>query len=308
MLKERNLRKGDTIGIVAPASFAVLEKIHLGCKQLERLGFKVKLGKSCFSKWFSFSGDDDLRASDINEMFADKSINAILCARGGYGCIRLLDKINFDTIKDNPKLFIGYSDITSLHIAINKFIGMPTIHGPMLTSNIAKKFDNTTKQSFVSLLTEKTEYLSNSPGNIIKILKHGEANGQIIGGTLSLVVSSLGTAYEIDTIDKLLFLEDLNEYTYKIDKMLNHLKLAGKFNDCTGIILGDFKNCNKEKPEDFSLSDVFNYIFADMEKPIIYNFKSGHCFPMISIPFGVECRLTAIDGEACIKLLGNTVF
>jgi muramoyltetrapeptide carboxypeptidase len=308
MLKAKKLKKGDTIGIVAPANFTVREKVNYGCKELEKLGFKVKLGKSCSAKWFSFSGNDDLRANDINEMFADKNIDAVLCARGGYGCIRILDKICFDIVKNNPKLFIGFSDITSLHIAINKFAGLATVHGPMLTSNIADNFDSTTKQSFVNVITGKTEYLSNPPGEKIIMLKYGKAAGQIIGGTLSLVISSLGTDYEIDTKHKLFFLEELNEYTYRIDKMLNQLKMAGKFNDCCGVILGDFKNCNKEKTEDFSLPDVFENIFVDFEKPVIYNIKSGHCCPMISIPFGVECELNASEKKTYIRLLENIVF
>ncbi len=307
MLKGGKLKKGNTIGIVAPANFVVLEKINKGCKQLEKLGFKIKLGKSCLEKWFSFSGTDDLRANDINEMFADKSIDAILCARGGYGCIRILDKVDFDIIKKNPKLFIGYSDITSLHIAISRYAGLATVHGPMLASNIADNFDDTTKQSLLNVITGKTKHLSNPPGEKIKILKPGEATGPIIGGTLSLVTSSLGTEYEINTRNKLFFLEEINEYTYKIDKMLSQLKLAGKFNDCSGVILGDFKNCNKEKPEDFSLYDVFNNIFIDFEKPAIYNFKSGHCSPMISIPFGIECNLNALNGKTSIKLLEKTI-
>jgi muramoyltetrapeptide carboxypeptidase len=307
MLKGKKLKKGDTIGIVAPANFTVLEKINQGCNQLQKLGFKIKLGKSCLAKWFSFSGNDDLRANDINEMFADKTIDAVLCARGGYGCIRILNKINFDIIKNNPKLFIGFSDITSLHIAINRYAGLTTVHGPMLTSNIADNFDTVTQKSFVNVITGKTEQLSNPPGEQIKILKYGEATGQIIGGTLSLVISSLATEYEIDTKHKLFFLEELNEYTYRIDKMLIQLKLAGKFNDCSGVILGDFKNCNEEKPEDFPLLDVFKNIFADFEKPVIYNFKSGHCCPMISVPFGVECKLSALEKKTYIKLLENTV-
>jgi len=308
MLKGKGLRKGDTIGIVAPANFIALDKVHAGCKQLEELGFNVKLGKSCFSTWFNFAGEDDLRANDINDMFADKKIDALLCARGGYGCIRILDKINFDIIKNNPKLFIGYSDITSLHVAINELAGLATIHGPMLTTSIADNFDNTTKHSFVNIITGKTKGLSNLHGEKIKILRYGETTGQIIGGSLSLVVASLGTKYEINTTQRLFFLEDINEYTYKIDKMFNQLKLAGKFNDCNGVILGDFKNCNKEKSEDFSLLDVFKNIFTNFEKPVIYNFKSGHCHPMISIPFGIKCELKALEEKTSVKLLEKAVF
>ena len=307
MLKSRSLKKGDTIGIVAPANFVDMEEVTRGCKEMETLGFKIKLGKSCHSQWFNFAGRDELRANDINEMFADKDVDAVLCARGGYGSARILDKVRFDIIKDNPKLFIGFSDVTSLHIAINKFVGLTTVHGPMLTPNIANSFDDVTKESFMEVVTGKAEHLLNPPGERIETLKSGKASGQIIGGTLSLVVASLGAKYEVEANNKLLFLEEINEYTYKIDRMLNQLKMAGKFDDCSGVILGDFKNCNKEKVEDFSLSEVFENTFAEFEKPVVYNLKSGHCSPMISIPFGIDCELDAQGKSASIKFLEKVV-
>ena len=303
MLQGEKLSKGDTIGIVAPANYVESDKVKYGAAVLRNLGFKVKFGKSCFSKWYGFAGIDEIRANDINTMFADDSVDAVLCLRGGYGSIRLLGLIDYNLIKNNPKLFIGYSDITSLHLAINKISGLATLHGPMLVSNMIDDFDELTKKSFLSIVTGKNNSIINPPDEEMKILVSGEAQGSIIGGNLSLLIASMGTPYEIDCKNKLLFIEDINEYTYKIDKNLNQLKLAGKFADCVGIILGDFKKGEKQSLDDFSLMEVFENNFINYKKPVIYNVKSGHCKPMITIPFGVEYNLNAFENNVSINLL-----
>ncbi|MCF7790735.1 MAG: LD-carboxypeptidase [Victivallales bacterium] len=308
MLKPKKLCKGDTIGIVGPANYAPESQYRNGIENLKKLGYKIKTGRSCSTSWYNFAGRDQLRADDINEMFHNKNINAVLCLRGGYGSCRIIEYINFDIIKNNPKLFIGYSDITTLHCAFSEVSGLATVHGPMLMSNIADKFDEFTKNSFLNIVEGRADCLSNPPGEEIKVLVQGSCKGAITGGSLTLASDTLGTEYSLNAKGRILFLEDINEYTYKIDKMLCHLKHCNIFNDCEGVILGDFKNCNKEKNGDFDLTEVFSLFFKDYDKPVIYNFKAGHCFPTATLPFGAECKLSAKKNSTLIKILEQVVF
>jgi muramoyltetrapeptide carboxypeptidase len=307
MKKPKRLQKGDTIGIVGPASLASLDLVDKGAKVLTNMGYKIKIGKSCGKAWYSFSGEDQLRADDINEMFADKNINAIMCMRGGYGCNRLIDLIDFKNIKNNPKLFIGYSDVTTLHCAMEQYADMVTIHGPMLTSNIADDFDNFTKESFFKIVEGRADLLNNPELEEIKTLIPGRCIGKLAGGNLELAATTLGTSYALNAKDKILFLEDLNEYTYKIDKMLYHMKHCGIFEECTGVIIGDFKKCEKEKPCDFEVLKLLKLFFKDYNKPVVYNFKVGHCFPTGTIPLGIECELNATTSKTRLKLQEQAV-
>ena len=304
MLKGKALKFGDTIGIVAPSGPSDAETIDIAKSNLEKLGFKVVMGNTCYKKYHYFSGNDDERALDINEMFSNKNINAIFCTRGGYGAIRILNKINYDMIRKNPKIFVGYSDITSIHTSINRFCHLITFHGPMLTSDM-DDFKTFTKESlFKSIMNKEPVGSLINPDNIeIKCLVPGKAEGEITGGNLSLVCASIGTPYEIDTKGKILFLEDLNEEPYMIDRKLMQLLLSGKLSECSGIILGDYKNCEAKKHPDrsFTLSDVFNGIIKPLNKPTIYNFKSGHCSPKITVPLGAEAELDADNCSVLIK-------
>jgi muramoyltetrapeptide carboxypeptidase len=307
MIKPKKLQKGDTIGIIGPSNFATEDLIEKGVTVLREMGYKIKIGKSCNHAWYNFAGNDQLRADDINEMFSNNAINAIICMRGGYGCNRLIDLINFDNIKQNPKLFIGYSDITTLHCAIEKYSNMVTIHGPMLTSNIANNFDDFTKKSFLKIIEGKGNFLDNPPSEKIKTLIAGTSTGKLIGGNLELITRTLGTNYSLNTNGKILFLEDINEYTYKIDRMLYHLKHCNIFKNCTGVIIGSLKKCVKEKSCDFETSELLKLFFKDYKKPVIYNFIAGHCFPTVTVPLGINCMITANKNNATIKLLEQAV-
>ena len=307
MIKPKKLIKGNTIGIIGPASLAPYNTIEQGVKCLSSMGYKVKLGNSCGKEWYSFSGEDSVRAADLNKMFADKNIDAIICMRGGYGCNRLIELIDFHCIINNPKLFIGYSDITTLHCAIEKFADLTTIHGPMLTSNFADNFDTFTKKSFLEIVEGKADYLINPPSVALKTLIPGSCTGKLAGGNLELAASTLGTHYSLNAKGKILFFEDLGEYTYKIDKMLYHMKHCNIFEDCAGVIFGSFKKCEKEKSQDFELPELLKLFFKDYRKPVIYNFQAGHCYPTATIPLGVECKLIANKHNASIKLLEQAV-
>lgn len=296
MIRPKPLNKGDTVAIIAPASPADKNLIDSCINSLENLGLNVVVGKSCTSEYGFLSGTDDIRANDINSMFANKSINGIFAIRGGYGCARLLNLIDFNLIKKNPKVFIGYSDITALHIAINQKSKLITYHGPMVSTELIKGLDEYSFNYYNKFLfcNDNMIELCNPIENPIKTINPGVAEGKLIGGNLSLICSSLGTKYEINTKNKILFLEEVGEVPYKVDRMLTHLKQSGKLKDANGIILGDFTDCVAPKDKkSLSLDDIFNEIILPLKKPTIYNLACGHCLPTLTLPLGAKIRLDA---------------
>jgi len=295
------LGKKDTIGLIAPAGPLRDIKIEEIKYELNRLGYEVKIGKSCYLSYKGYlSGKDKDRALDLERMFLDKNIDAIICVRGGYGCARILDLIDFTIIRDNPKAFIGFSDVTALHIAINQLSNLATYHGIMAAS--IKKWDEFTYSSLIKALNFKEELIIENPSNENLVsLYEGICEGAITGGNLSVIVSTLGTKYEIDTKNKILFIEEIGEYTYKVDKMLNHMQMAGKFNDCKGIIFGEFTNCKKAFQNDEGILNILKEIAIKNKKPTICNLKSGHCMPMVTIPLNMNCYLNSYENK--IKII-----
>lgn len=291
MNSPKSLKIGDTIGIVAPASPIRDIKIEDVEYELNKLGFKARIGRSCYLSYKGYlSGLDEIRAQDVERMFLDDEVDAVWCLRGGYGCTRILDLIDFNIIRDNPKIFIGFSDITALHICINQLCNLVTYHGIMLSS--IKKWDEYTYESLMSSLQFEKELIIKNPVNEPLIsLNSGSCEGEIVGGNLSLLISSLGTKYEIDTNGKILFIEEIGEYTYQIDRMLNQLLMANKLNNCKGIIFGDFKDCKPAYEKDEEIIDILREIAYKINKPILYNLKSGHCIPMVTLPLGENCIL-----------------
>ncbi len=303
MNKPKALKVGDTVGLIAPASNTTEENVQKSIQMLTSLGFVVKEGKTLYERHGYLAGKDDIRAKDVNDMFADKEVDGIICIRGGSGCLRILDKIDYDIVRANPKVFVGYSDLTVLHIHFTQECDLVTFHGPMVSANMINDFDDFSRQGLLKMIFGSEDGIipiENPAGHDLVSLNGGMAIGPLIGGCLSLVVSTLGTPYEIDTKGKILFLEDIGEEPYRIDRMLNNLRLAGKLDDAVGIILGDFKNC--DKPTDhydnnLSLQEVFEDQVLSAGKPTIGNLRSGHCKPMITLPFGVHYRLDADKKE-----------
>lgn len=295
------LMKKNTIGLIAPAGPLRNIKVEEIKYELNKLGYKVKIGKSCYLSYKGYlSGSDKERALDLERMFLDKDVNAILCIRGGYGCTRILDLIDFNIIRDYPKIFIGFSDITALHIAINQKSNLATYHGIMASS--IQKWDEFTYASLIEALTFQDKLVIKNPYDEKFIsLYDGSCEGRLIGGNLSLITSTLGTEYEIDTKGKILFIEEIGEYTYKIDKMLNHLQMAGKFQNCQGIIFGEFTNCNKAFDNDEDILNILEEIAIKNKKPTLCNLKSGHCMPMVTIPLGMICEMNSYSNEIIIK-------
>lgn len=297
MIKPKALKIGDTIGLVAPASaLKQVDGLKKSIIALETQGFKVIIGKSCSEKYGYLSGSDRTRARDINTMFEDRSIDAVYCIRGGYGSPRIIDKLDYNMISKNPKMFIGYSDITAIHIALNQICDLITFHGPMPASDMIDGFNEFSRQSYLNAITSNKPLgqMNNPIGFEIKSMVPGKASGKIVGGNLSLIAATIGTRYEIDTKGKILFLEDVDEFTYSVDRMLTQLRLSGKFKDCKAIIIGSFQNCIPQHEDfDLTLMEVFNDIIVPAKKPTIFNLRAGHCNPKITIPLGVNAFVDA---------------
>lgn len=303
MIKPKALKFGDTVGIIAPASPTTEERVRKAHDKLIQMGFKVKMGKSPYERYGYLSGSDSIRAEDINEMFRDKEVDGIICIRGGYGTPRILDLLDYEAIKNNPKVFVGYSDITALHIAFTQIADLVTYHGPMVASDMIGNFSQFSKNNLYKAImeTDPIGKISNPQGEEIITINGGIAEGNIIGGNLSLIVDTIGTPYEIDVNGKILFIEEIGEEPYNIDRMLNQLRLAGKLHDAVGIILGDFNNCVSEKhDENLTLEQVIEDHIKPVGKPTIYNLQAGHCEPMLTIPFGVRALLDADKKELII--------
>lgn len=296
MIKPKALKQGDLLALVAPSGcLSDSSTVHSAVKGIEELGFKVKVSGCCYKSYGYLAGHDNERANDINSVFADNDIKGIVCLKGGYGANRILDLLDYDVIKHNPKAFIGYSDITSLHIAFNKKCNLVTFHGPMGVS-MAGEFDLYSKEYFYRALTQKEPLgeLKNPSGIEAVSFVKGKTQGQILGGNLSLIASTIGTEYEINVKDKILFIEDIGEEPYRIDRMLIQLKHANKFNDCNGILIGNWKDCEPLNPvQSLTIEEVFKDIIVPFGKPVISNFYSGHMTPNITVPLGVEAILDA---------------
>lgn len=305
MRKGKALQRGDTIGIVAPASpVNQVEMIEQARADLEALGFQVKLGASCFASYGGYlAGPPAQRAADLNAMFADPAVDAIICLRGGYGSMQILPLLDFATIRANPKLFVGYSDITALHTAIRQTAGLATLHGPNATPGLLSDGEPLTREWLLRAMCEPAPLGSVPQPTDVEVvcLVPGEARGPIVGGNLSLIAALMGTPYELDTRGKLLFLEDIGEEPYRIDRMLTQLALAGKLAESAGIILGTWTQCDAQKKDSFTVLDVIRNWVVPYQKPTIWNLQAGHGYYNFALPFGVQAYLNADEGVLVVE-------
>lgn len=295
MIRPKCLKHGNRIALIAPSSPVDSEQLMLAVDSVRFLGMIPVIYPSATKVHGYLSGSDTVRAADIVNAFANPAIDAVFCLRGGYGVSRILEKIDYRVISKNPKLLLGYSDITALHIAINQLCNLVTLHSPM-PSRGWRTLDSVTLGSLTECLFSP-EPIGQTPvieGQSIEIINAGVAEGPIIGGNLSVLNATLGSPYEINTKNKILFIEDVNEKHYQIDRGLTALALAGKFKDCVGIILGTWADCGDPDllPEqNLSLHQIFDEIIKPFGKPTVNNLRAGHIYPQISIPMGVKTRL-----------------
>ena len=293
-IRPKRLQPGDTIGIVAPSSPPNQADLEHSLAFLEQLGLKWKLGRHVYNVNGYLAGTDDERLQDLEAMFADPSISGIICARGGYGSARYTDRLDLQLIQENPKVFWGFSDITFLHTAMGKYSNLVTFHGPMLESCVAKDTFHELSAKMFQQLFEPMELHYTEEISPLTVLSGGSAQGELVGGNLSLLADTLGTRFEIDTKGKLLFIEDIGEEPYRVDGMLNQLRMAGKLADAVGVIIGDFSDAEpKKEKRTLSLDEVFRHYLGGLSKPVVEGFKIGHCEPHFAIPLGVEAMLDA---------------
>jgi muramoyltetrapeptide carboxypeptidase len=301
----KKLVPGDTIGLICPSFKGDMNSTRITNLEssLEKLGFKVKYGKSCYDSYGYLAGTDEARIKDLEDMFLDNEVKAIMCLKGGYGASRIVDKINYEIIKNNPKLFMGFSDITVLLNTIYQKTNLPCIHGLVGIFLGHPRIDEASLDDFRNLMTEYSEnrILQNPERNAIT-LHGGVCQGKLVGGNLSLIVNLIGTPYDIDFKDRIVFIEEVDEEPYRIDRMFAQLRLSKKLDDAKGIILGHFTDCvSKEKPDTQTYNDLINEYFRGLDKPILSNFASGHDFPFINLPIGLRVELDANKQQ--IKIL-----
>lgn len=298
IVKPKRLAAGDTVAIIAPSSGAETAAFDKALQNLADLGFKTKVGKSARNRNGFLAGTDRERLADLHEAFADKEVKAVWCVRGGYGASRILPALDFKLIAKNPKILIGYSDITALHTAIHQNANLVTFHGPVASST----FSDYAKTHVVNtLMNPSAPYkIELSPDNVAKesnlfkteIIRAGKCRGRLIGGNLSLLSALAGTPYALrDLKGKILFVEDVGEQPYRIDRMLTQLKQSADLRQLSGIALGIFEDCNPKDPSSQSLIAVLKDQLEDLKIPVIYGLSFGHIRDQYTLPVGIEAEL-----------------
>jgi muramoyltetrapeptide carboxypeptidase len=283
LLIPSRLLRGDTIGIVAPASPFDKDKFFRGIAVLESMGFRVSFDDDIFIKNGYLAGTDAQRAGQVNRLFSDKNIKAILCAKGGFGAMRMLSLLDFKSIQRNPKIFMGFSDISALLSAIYANCGLVTFHGPMVTTLAGAT--NETKESMLGTITSAQRIEIKAKKGVV--IKPGSASGPVVGGNLTTLCHLIGTRFAPNFKGHILILEDKGEAVYRIDRMLNQMKLAGSFEALSGLILGSFEACGTLD----EICRVFEEAFKDVDIPVLSGFDVGHGEINITIPMGLGATL-----------------
>jgi muramoyltetrapeptide carboxypeptidase len=305
VIKPPALRAGDTIGIVAPASNIKPELLDQGRRELESLGFKTFYRPDIVSSYRYFAGPHERRRAEFLEMLQSKDIHAIFCARGGYGAGHLIPALNADVIRANAKIISGASDITLLLNLVER-AGVVSFHGPMVATSIRQGVEGYDRNVMMQLLQGVLPL--RFPTNRTTILRQGRAEGRLTGGCLSLVVSTLGTSHEIDTSDSILVLEDIDAKPYQIDRMITHLKQAGKFQRVRAVVFGEMLNCMQHPEQGYTLEEILLDLLAEFSFPMLFGFATGHTSrPNVIVPFGVQARLDLTSSETLFELLEPAV-
>jgi muramoyltetrapeptide carboxypeptidase len=302
------LSRGDLVGVVAPASNVKRNDLDAGCEALRRAGYRPFYFDSIMEQDLYFAGSAERRARELEAMFEREDVKAIICARGGYASNYLLEVLDLQKIKLHPKIFVGYSDLTTLLTYFLDATGLVTFHGPMVAKDWAHA-DGVDMASWQAALTGTAPWeLKLGPGSGVDGLVDGTAEGILYGGCLSLLVASLGTPYEIKTAGTILFLEDVAAKPYQIDRMLMQLKLAGKFKDVRGIIFGQMRDCLQTANQGYKLEEVVLRIVGGLGIPVAYGVRSGHVTARnITLPLGVRSELTVRDGQVRLNILEASV-
>ena len=294
-IKPPALRAGDKVGIVAPASNIKRELLEQGSAALRRLGYEPVYSDSIMERDLYFAGSVERRARELQEMFEREDIRAIICARGGYGSNYLLNALDLRRIGAHPKIFVGYSDLTSLSTCFADSANFVTFHGPMVTKDFAAA-DGVELASWRAAVSGATGWEISADSGA-RALARGDAEGVLYGGCLSIMVASLGTPNEIGTDGTILFLEDVAAKPFQIDRMLMQLKLAGKLKEVRGIVFGEMLDCRQSPDQDYTLEEVVMRVVGELKIPVAIGLRSGHVSRAnITLPIGVRARLEVGSG------------
>lgn len=297
MQRPSKLKLGDTIALITPGSPITQEKLNKTLVNMKTMGLEVKYNPSILARHGYLAGTDEQRLSDLHQFFADPTVKAIWCIRGGYGCPRLLPKIDYKLIKNNPKILIGYSDVTALLAAITEKSKLITFHAPMTASTFTPF---TIKNLKAVLMEAKDNWIIDANGfeNGQYIIQPGQATGCLVGGNLSLLCALVGTPYEIDFKDKIVFIEEIGEKPYRIDRMLTQLRQATNIKKSAAIVLGVFEGCNPKKGDDsLSLKETLTDRLADLGMPVYYGFPTGHISDQCTLPVGGKAHFNTSTGQ-----------
>ncbi len=297
IIRPRVLKKGDTIGIVAPAGPFKKAAFDVGIKLLNEMGFNTRVHPWAYQSDRYLAGTDDHRVTQFNAMMADESIHAVMCARGGYGAMRILGQLDFDAIEANPKPLIGFSDITALHQVIQLRTGLVTFHGPMVTT--LAKLTGLGRRAWSDALTGDRDF--STLFSDLRVLKTGRADGMLAGGNLATLCHLVGTPYQAEYKGVILVIEDVGEVPYRIDRMLTQMKLAGVLDGIAGLVVGRFEDCGRFD----EIDEIVVERFSDMDIPILSGAPFGHGPENMMVPLGVPAR---VDGDGGVVSLLEPVF
>jgi len=303
---------GDTVAVVAPASNLKPDYLARGVAELERLGFRVKHREDILDKARYTAGSDERRAEELMQAFADPEIKAVWAARGGYGVMRILRMLDEALLRAHPKIFVGYSDLTALHLYLYRRFGWVTFHGPMAAKDFAQisaqtsesRAEHYDRATLLGLLTNPSPFgeITSGETEMLHRGRGGEVRGRLLGGCLSLVAAMMGTPDELDTRGTILFLEDAATRPYAIDRMLQQLKLAGKFDQVRGIVFGEMTDCVQHAEQGYTIQEVLAECTSDFGIPVMFGLPSGHS-PRgnLTLPLGVQVTLDADRGALRIE-------
>ncbi len=303
IIKPPALRPGDKVGLIAPASSFNREAFTAGCDRLRQVGYEPVFSDNIFERDLYFAGSAERRLRELEDLLSRDDVKALIGVRGGYGSNYLLERLNFERFSRHPKIILGCSDLTSLLAAINDRTGLIVFHGPMLAKDISA---GTFEESSWSHALSGTSSWS-IPADGVEVLRPGRAQGRLYGGCLSILVASLGTPFEIHTEGTILFLEDIGEKPYQIDRMLMQLRLAGKLKGVRGFIFGEMLDCIQPGGQNYTLQQVIIRVLAEYKVPIVYGLKSGHVSGgNITLPLGARAELAADESGVQLKILEAT--
>jgi len=297
--KPRRLQPGARVGVVAPAGSVKSESLEAGIAAIRAEGYEVDVARGIFDCKGYLAGDAKERAKDLTDYFHRSDIDAIFCARGGFGSIQMLPYLD-SALKNYPKIFVGYSDITVLLNWLRQYCGMVTFHAPMVAMDLARGLSDQSRSYLWPVLSGEIQRWKLALGETVR---PGRAESELMGGCLSILVTTLGTPYEVDTQGKLLFLEDVGEKPYRVERMLTHLKMAGKLDDVAGVLFGDFTDCDSDSSR--NIKQVILDLFRHARYPVVMGMRAGHGDENLTLPFGVKMILDA--NAATLQLLESPV-